>query len=490
MSETHRLVLLTGATGYVGGRLLGRLERQAVRLRCLARNPEGLRHRAAESTEIFQGDVLDADSVRQALKGVHTAYYLVHSLGAEGDFLESDRRAAQIFADAAAEAGLQRIIYLGGLGDPQHELSPHLFSRQEVGHILRSRPTEVIELQASIVIGSGSVSFELIRALVERLPVMVCPRWVATPAQPIAVDDVLDYLEAALDLAPGESRVLEIGGPEVVSYGQIMMRYARLRGLRRMMIPVPVLTPRLSSLWLGLVTPVYANVGRKLLDGMRNPTVVRDRAAEKAFPAIRCRGIDEALERALANEDRQAAETRWSDTPSARAARPPFGGTRVGNRLVDSRTVDVSVPPEEAFAPIAEIGGKRGWYYGNALWKLRGWLDLAVGGAGMRRGRRDPSQLAPRDVVDCWRVERIEPPRLLHLAAEMRLPGRAWLQFEVKPNGDGSTIRQTAVFDPIGLSGLGYWYALYPLHELVFRGMLRGIARHAAERSARGTEER
>lgn len=483
MNEQEPLVLLTGATGYVGGRLLGRLHQRSFALRCLTRHPERLKSRVEPSVDIVSGNVLDAESVKRSLDGVHTAYYMVHSLGANRDFQQTDREAARIFAEAASEAGVRRIIYLGALGNPEHELSPHLNSRQEVGRVLRTGSAEVIELRASIIIGSGSVSFELIRALVERLPVMVCPRWVATPAQPIAIEDVLDYLLAAIELPPGESRTIEIGGPDVVSYGKIMMEYARLRGLRRTMVPVPVLTPRLSSLWLGLVTPVYADVGRKLLDGVRNPTVISDTSAEEFFPQIRCRGIREALARAIEHEDQEIAETRWSDAASTRT-KPPLGGRRVGNRLIDSRTVAVPVRPERAFQPIAEIGGARGWYYGDVLWRLRGWLDLLVGGVGMRRGRRDPLRLRIGDTLDCWRVEQWDPPHLLRLAAEMRLPGRAWLQFEVEPTPEGSNIRQTAVFDPIGLSGLAYWYSLYPLHELVFRGMLRGIARCAISAGA------
>jgi hypothetical protein len=299
---------------------------------------------------------------------------------------------------------------------------------------------------------------------------------VATPAQPIAIEDVLDYLIAALDLADGDSRVFEIGGPDRVCYGDIMREYARQRGLTRVMIPVPVLTPYLSSLWLGLVTPVYARIGRKLVEGLRNPTVVEDPSALEAF-AIRPRGLPQAMARALLNEDRGFAETRWSDALSSSGLKPRWGGVRFGSRIVDSRTATVNVPPEIAFAPIQRIGGKTGWYYGNWLWRLRGILDLLVGGAGLRRGRRDALNLRVGDVVDFWRVEAFEPNRLLRLQAEMKLPGRAWLEFEVSGKDGASVIRQTAIFDPVGLLGLVYWYSLYPVHRVVFSGMSKGISR-------------
>ncbi|MCU0962780.1 MAG: SDR family oxidoreductase [Pirellulaceae bacterium] len=471
-------VLVVGATGYVGGRLLPLLEQRHVQLRCLARRPEYLRPHVAATTELIAADVLDANSLAPALAGVDTAFYLVHSMGAGRAFEEQDRHAAENFARAAREAGVRRIIYLGGLGDESVELSPHLRSRHEVGRILRSAGCQVVEFRASIVLGSGSLSFELVRALVERLPIMVCPKWVAVRAQPIAVEDALAYLLAALDWSATESRVFEIGGPDQMTYGEIMQEYARQRGLRRFLIPVPVLTPRLSSLWLGLVTPVYARVGRALLESVRHPTVVQDDAALRVF-AIRPRGVAEAIARALVNEDHDFAQTRWSDALSASRGLRSWGGVRFGNRIVDSRTITVPVGAEQAFAPVRRIGGTTGWYYANWLWTLRGWLDLLVGGIGRRRGRRDPQHLQVGDTLDWWRVEQYEPNRLLRLAAEMKLPGRAWLEFEVTPDPAGAVIRQTAIFDPIGLGGQCYWYAIYPLHALIFRGMLRRIAAQA-----------
>lgn len=478
------LVLLTGASGYIGGRLLRALVGAGHRVRCLARRPEYLARRGVTPpTTIVGGDCLDAASLEPALAGVHTAYYLVHSMGSRGDFESQDRTAAQNFARAARDAGIQRIVYLGGLASSATSLSAHLRSRQETGALLASTGVPVVEFRASIVLGSGSLSFELLRALVERLPIMICPRWVWTPAQPIAIEDVIAYLVEALTLPSETDGVFEIGGTSRVSYGQIMREYARQRGLRRALVAVPVLTPWLSSLWLGLTTPVYARVGRKLIESLRNPSVVEDDRALRTF-AVRPMALQQAIARALANEDRELAETHWSDAVSSAGVSSSWGGMRFGTRLVDSRAVHVDAGCEAAFAPIRRIGGRNGWYAGRALWQLRGRLDLLVGGVGMRRGRRNPESLSVGDPLDFWRVEAYDPPRRLRLAAEMKLPGRAWLEFEVTPDARGSTIRQTAIFDPAGLMGLAYWYGIYPLHARVFAGMLAGIAARATSATA------
>ncbi|TWT75751.1 NmrA-like family protein [Planctomycetes bacterium CA13] len=484
MNEQNSLVLLTGATGYVGGRLLPLLERrQSLRVRCMARCPENIAPRVAEGTEIVRGDVLDAGSLASALENVDTAYYLIHSMGAPGAFEQQDRDAAKNFAQAARNAGVKRIIYLGGLGDDDENLSTHLRSRHEVGELLRDSGCQVIEFRASIVIGSGSLSFELVRALVQRLPVMICPKWVSVQTQPIAIEDLLQYLVEVLDWDGTQSRIFEIGGPDQVSYGEIMGEYAKQRNLRRWFISVPVLTPRLSSLWLGLVTPVYARVGRKLVDSLRNPTVVKNTSASDEF-TVRPRNLAEAIKRAMANEDSDFADTRWSDALSSSRGVMTWGGTRFGNRIVDSRSVTVSATPENAFQPIRRIGGKQGWYYADFLWTIRGWIDLVCGGVGRRRARRDPENVQVGEVLDWWRVEDYQPDRRLRLTAEMKVPGRAWLEFDVQPCEAGSTIRQTAIFDPVGVLGLAYWYGIYPLHAMVFRGMLRRIA-EAAEKCHR-----
>ncbi|MEO7651745.1 MAG: SDR family oxidoreductase [Bryobacteraceae bacterium] len=443
------LILIAGATGYVGGELLKALLAAGYPVRCLARRPDVLRAKGLAGLEVVAGDVLDAASVQAAMAGVDTAYYLVHSMGSTQSFEEQDRTAAQNFANAARGAGLKRIIYLGGLGHNEDQLSAHLRSRHEVGEILKSTGVPVIEFRASVVIGSGSLSFEMIRALVERLPVMIAPRWVSVAAQPIAIADLLSYLMAALDLPLAGNRIFEIGGSDRVSYGGLMKEYARQRGLKRFVISVPFLTPRLSSLWLGLVTPLYVRVGRKLIDSICHATIVEDQAALTEFKIRPC-GFREAIAAAI-NADG-------------------------GHLMIDSRTIHVTVSPADAFAPIRRIGGTRGWYYGSWLWQLRGLLDRLFGGVGLRRGRRDPDFLRVGDTVDFWRVEAFEPDRRLRLAAEMKLPGRAWLEFEVTRDSTGSVIRQTATFDPKGLLGRAYWYSVFPLHLFVFGGMLQGIA--------------
>ncbi len=469
-------ILLTGATGYVGGRLLPLLLDQGHHVRCMTRRASSKGNFDSPRVEVAIGNALDIDSLNHALNGIETAYYLIHSMGDNDDFEQTDRNAAENFAKACTQQNVKRIIYLGGLGDPSDELSKHLRSRQEIGDILRNSTAKVIEFQASIIVGSGSLSFEMIRALVERLPIMICPKWVRVLAQPISIEDVLSYLVEGLKLPNGKSEIYEIGGPEQVSYGEIMQRYAKQRGLRRFMIPVPFLTPYLSSLWLGLVTPLYSRVGRKLVDSLRNPTLVTSDKAGTDFSVVP-RSLDESIARALVYEDKEFAATRWSDAFSAGGDEKNWGGVRFGSRLVDSRTTTVNLNAEQAFAPIRRIGGETGWYYGNWLWKIRGFLDLLVGGVGVRRGRRNPENLRIGDTLDFWRVEKIVENKILRLAAEMKVPGRAWLEFEVTEENGVSTIRQTAMFDPVGLFGIVYWYSLFPLHEFVFRGMLRNIAK-------------
>jgi uncharacterized protein YbjT (DUF2867 family) len=483
-------ILLTGATGYAGGRLLDELEQAGHTVRCLARRPDHLLTRVGPRTQVVQGDVLDADSLAAALRGIDVAFYLVHALSTRSGFEAEEHEGARNFASAAKAAGVGRIVYLGGLGDDP-DSSPHLASRHEVGRILRQSGVPTIEFRASVIIGSGSLSFELVRGLARKLPVMVVPRWGRTLTQPIAVEDVTAYLRAAIAIELGESRVYDIGGPDQVSYIDLLREYARQRGLRRLLVPVPVLTPYLSSLWLGLVTPVYARVGRKLIDSTRTPMLVRDASALTDF-TIKPRGVRAAIKRALSNEDRTFAKTRWNESLSASGAAVGFGGEKVGSRLIDRRTTRVDVPPAAAFTPIRRIGGQRGWYCGDWLWRLRGMIDVMVGGVGLRRGRRNAEQLRVGETLDFWRVEAFEPDHLLRLRAEMKLPGRAWLQFEVKPEGDGSRITQTAMYDPVGLFGLAYWYAIWPLHVVMFGGMLRRIAmlaRAAAkeEQAATGT---
>jgi uncharacterized protein YbjT (DUF2867 family) len=410
------------------------------------------------------------------MRGVHTAYYLLHSMGSWGDFEALDRAAARNFGESARLAGVSRIIYLGGLGEGDR-LSPHLASRQEVGRLLRASGVATIEFRASIVIGSGSASYEVVRALVETLPVMITPRWVETGAQPIAVEDLIEYLLAALDLhLPGDS-IFEIGGAERVTYAEIMREYARQRGLRRRLVRSPLLTLRTSRFFLGLITPVYGPVAGAMVESLRNETVVNGRAALESF-AVKPRGLADSIARALVNEDREFAETRWSD--ALPLAPPRWSGVAFGRRLVSSRAIAVNRLPADAFGPIQRIGGHTGWYAADWFWRIRGLLDTLRGGVGLRRGRRDPLDLRVGDTVDFWRVEALEPGRLLRLAAEMRIPGRLWLQFEVDPHeSGGAQIRQTTIFDPAGYVGVAYWYFFCPIHHLVFGKMLRGIAETA-----------
>ncbi len=468
-------ILITGATGYVGGRLLKALESKNHSIRCLARRPEFLKGKVNPLTEVVKGDLLDKDSLGPAMKGIDVAYYLVHSMGTQGVFDEEEIRSAENFVHAAKHAGIKRIIYLGGLSHGD-DLSPHLKSRSAVGRALRESGIPTIEFRASIIIGSGSLSFEMIRSLVERLPVMTTPKWVRVLAQPIGIEDVIRYLADALDIPLEGTRIYEIGGPEKMSYVDLMKEYGRQRGLSRWIIPVPVLSPGLSSLWLGLVTPLYARVGRKLIESMRHETVVKDDSAAKAF-SVKPMSIQDAISRALKNEEKGFADTRWSDALSSSYKLNSWGGVRFGTRLVESTSIGIDASPEKVFEAMTRIGGKNGWYYANWLWKLRAYFDLLAGGVGMRRGRRDAQSLLVGDTLDWWRVESIEPNSLLRLAAEMKLPGRAWLQFEIKQEGGRTVLYQSAIFDPLGLWGLLYWYGLYPVHRIVFKGMLKGISK-------------
>lgn len=473
-------ILLTGATGYVGGRLLRVLEAAGHTVRCLARNPSHLSPVVGPGTQVVAGDVLDPATLGRALEGIDAAFYLVHSMGDATGFEAREAEGARNFAEAASRAGVRRIVYLGGLGDARGRLSPHLRSRHEVGRLLRESGVPTLELRASVVIGSGSLSFELIRALCEHLPVMVTPRWVSVLAQPIAIQDLIEYLVQSLTVPLEQSVIVEIGGSEQLSYAALMREYMRQRKLRRLMIPVPVLTPRLSSLWLGLVTPVYARVGRKLIQSIEHPSVVTNPLSRQLFD-VRPRGAAEAIRAALENEDHEFAETRWFDSMSASGTPVGYGGARFGQRLVDRRALSVAAAPAAVFAVIERLGGRQGWLAYTWLWRLRGAIDLLAGGVGMRRGRPDRA-LRVGDAVDFWRVEAYEPPRRLRLRAEMKLPGRAWLEFEVEPEGAGARVTLTAIFDPVGVLGRAYWYSVYPFHGLVFNGMLAAVGARATAR--------
>lgn len=486
--------LVTGASGYIGGRLVPELLDAGHKVRCLARTPAKLRdHPWAEDVEIVRGDVMDAASVGEALTGVDVAYYLVHALGTGDSFEQTDRKAARIFAEQAREAGVKRIVYLGGLtpaGVPEHELSPHLRSRAEVGHILLDSGVPTTVLRAAVIIGSGSASFEMLRYLTERLPVMVTPSWVRTRIQPIAVRDVLRTLVGSATMPPDVNRAFDIGGPDVLTYRAMMVRYAAEARLpKRLLLPVPMLTPRLSSHWVGLVTPVPASIARPLCESLRHEVVCHEHDIARYVPDPPSGLIpfDEAVTLALRRVQQAAVSTRWSSAsyPGAPSDPLPTDPDWAGGSLyTDEREREVNADAGRLWDVVEGIGGEHGWYSLPVAWSVRGWLDRAMGGVGLRRGRRDAARLRVGDSLDFWRVEEIESGRLLRLRAEMRLPGLAWLELSVEPLGDGrSRYRQRALFHPHGLAGQAYWWSVAPFHAVVFGGMARNIAR-AAERGA------
>jgi len=480
MSE--RPVLVTGATGYVGGRLVPELLRAGYAVRCLARTPEKLDGRPwRNQVDVVAGDLSTTEGLADALEGCRAAYYLVHAMGSHRDFEDTERRQATSFAAAAEAAKLERIVYLGGLGEDDDALSPHLRSRHEVGRLLASSSTPVTEVRAAVIIGSGSASFEMLRSLTEVLPVMVVPRWVSrTRCQPVAIRDVLEALAEALTDSQAGNVVVEVGGPDVLTYGELMQLYAETAGLRRrLIIPVPVLTPWLSSQWVNLVTPLPRSIAQPLIEGLRNDVVVsneRDRAA-----AQRRLGMRDAITLALTKIQGLEVPTRWAGAEARRAAAvpqhddPSWAG---GSLLVDERTVETSARESDVMRAVVGVGGDQGWPAADTLWELRGLLDKQLGGVGLRRGRRHPAELAVGDALDFWRVEQVTTSSL-RLRAEMRLPGHAWLEWQVEPNESGCTLRQRASFAPRGLWGRAYWYAMWPFHALIFGRMVRRIAQVA-----------
>jgi uncharacterized protein YbjT (DUF2867 family) len=491
--------LVTGATGYIGGRLVPELLDAGHHVRCLARSPGRLRdHPWADRAEVVAGDVTDAASVARALEGVHVAYYLVHAMGSGKGFEETDRRAARIFAEQARRAGVRRIVHLSGLtpaGVPEQELSPHLRSRAEVARVLLDSEVPTTILRAAVVIGSGSASFEMLRYLTERLPVMVTPSWVHTRVQPVAVRDVLRALVASAGMPPDVNRAFDVGGPEVLTYRQMMVRYAAIAGLpRRVILPVPVLTPGLSSHWVGLVTPVPASIARPLTESLRHEVVCHENDIARHLPGPPTRpiGFDEAVRLALQRVREARVTTRWSSAsvPGAPSDPLPTDPDWAGGSLYsDDRELVVDASPQALWRVVEGIGGENGWYSFPLAWAVRGRLDRLVGGVGLRRGRRDAARLRVGDSLDFWRVEAIEPGRLLRLRAEMRLPGLAWLEMGVVTDEEGRTrYRQRALFHPHGLLGQAYWWSVSPFHAIVFGGMARNIARAAAGSAAHAPE--
>ncbi len=485
-------ILVTGATGYIGGRLVSRLLEEGCRVRVLVRSKARVLSRPwIGQVEVIVGDALDAESLAKALDGVDTAYYLIHSMSSGGAFHELDMQVARAFGQAAHEASVRHIVYLGGLGDPKANLSNHLRSRQETGQGLRESGVPVTEFRAAVIVGAGSVSFEMIRYLAERLPVMICPRWIYSRIQPIAIDDLLDYLVEAPNVPACKGLTIEIGGSDTTTYRGLMLGYARARGLRRLMIPVPVLTPRLSSYWVHWMTPIPASIAVPLVEGLRNDVVVTDDLARTVFPHIVPQDYASAIGSVMKDMEEGRIDTSWSDASGGAVA--PQELVHLESRkglIIERRRRSVAVPMQNVFRVCTGIGAERGWYFANWAWRLRGMLDRLLGGAGLRRGRRHPDDLRVGDALDFWRVEALEPDRLVRLRAEMKLPGKAWLQFEVRESGNGTTqLEQTAVFSPKGVAGLLYWYALYPFHAWIFRGLIRAIARRAESLAVTADEQ-
>ncbi len=483
--DKSKPILVTGATGYVGGRLVPRLLEKGYKVRATSRSIEKLQSRPwanNPNVQIVSLDVFDRDSLLKAVSNCSTAYYLVHSMDAlSKDFARADRIAAEYMALVAEEANLERIIYLGGLGEEGGNLSKHLKSRTEVAEILKSGKVPTTVLRAAMIIGSGSASFEILRYLVDRLPVMITPKWVHIKNQPIAIRNVLGYLIGCLDKEETKGKSFDIGGSEVLTYKELMMTYAEEAGLgKRLIIPVPVFTPKLSSYWIHLITPIPSYIARPLAEGLRNPVICRENDIQKIIPQklLNCR---EAIKLALNNLENQSVETHWTDAGVVKhpewitSSDPKWSG---GTIFEDKRSIILEGTPEEIWNPIINIGGDTGYYYGNSLWALRGLLDKLFGGVGLKRGRRNKNILRAGDVLDFWRVVKVNDCSDLLLIAEMKLPGTAILGFKLNKIDENKTeIIQIARFQPKGLMGIAYWYLVMPLHNLVFNGMLKGITK-------------
>jgi len=489
MMTAKDLILVTGATGYIGGRLVPRLLNSGYRVRVLVRDAERLQGRPwRESVEVVQGNVLDPDSLKPALSGVTVAYYLVQNVTNNNpDMHNRGLVGARNFGLYSQQAHVERIIHLGTLGAVDRDADGCIDSRQCAGNALRDSGVPVTEFRASVVVGSGSLTFEMIRYLTERVPIMVCPRWVTTHVQPIAIRTTLDYLTAALQEPDSVGQILEIGGPEILTYREMLLQYARVRRIRRLLILVPVVTPRLSSYWVHWITPVPASIARPLIDSLRFEAVVKDNKARYMFPEVKRLNYSTAVRLALGRLEAKQVETTWNDAlVTSQGDVKPVVLTSHEGMLLEQRQRIASASPSDVFDTFARIGGERGWPYMNWAWRFRGFMDRIIGGVGMRRGRRDPDELRVGDALDFWRVERVSPESLLRLRAEMKLPGNAWLQFETTPVAEAeSRLTQTAFFASKGLAGLLYWYLLYPIHGLIFSGMIRELVSEAEELAQR-----
>lgn len=478
MSETVPLTLVTGATGYIGGRLVPHLTQAGYKTRVMVRDENRIKGRSwLKDVEVVKGDVFDLETLGFALQGVHTAFYLIHSMSGAGNFHQRDLQAASNFGQVAKRANVKRIIYLGGLGHSASNLSEHLRSRQETGKKLAEAGVPVTEFRAAIIVGSGSISFEMIRNLTEKLPVMICPKWVFTRVQPIGISDVLSYLVGALTNEQSTGKIIEIGGKDVLTYGDMMLEYANVRGLKRFLIPVPVLTPRLSSHWVHWMTPFPASISRPLIEGLRNEVTVKTSTAQMIFPEIKPICYRTAVQRALDRLMASDVETRWNDNLyTSNGGTPLLTRTYQEGMIIENRQIIIEANPDRVFKVLSRLGGDCGWLYMNWAWKLRGFIDRVLGGVGFRRGRRHPQNLRVGDIIDFWRVEGVKQGILLRLRAEMKLPGKAWLQFKIEGVENHKTfLMQQALFAPKGLVGYLYWYALYPIHNLIFSGLARRL---------------
>ena len=475
------LVLVTGATGYIGGRLAPRLVDAGYRVRCLVRDPARLQGRPwLNRVEIVTGDALDPASLLSAMRGVEAAYYLIHGIKGGRDNAERDLRAAHNFAAAAEAAGVGRLIYLGELADPHAHLSPYLRSRHETGQILRAGKVPTTEFQAGMVVGSGSALFEMIRYLTEREPLLICPAWFFSEAQPIAIRNVLDYLTAALQTPGSAGRVIEIGGGSRLTYADMLRAYARERGLRRRLVRTPVYAPRLSAYWVHMVTPIHWRVVLPLIEGLHARLVAHDDEARRLFPHIQPLDFDAALRAALGRLLSDKVQTSWSDALVNTAGDvTPYRFTQEAGLMLERRTMLVDLPPDLVYRSYTGLGGARGWFYMDWAWALRGWMDKVIGGVGLRRGRRHPDDIRAGESLDFWRVEALEPDRLMRLRAEMKVPGKAWLQFESRPQDGRTLLTETAYYEPHGFFGFLYWYAMWPFHAFLFDGLIRRLAARA-----------
>ena len=481
MKPNPKLILVTGATGYVGGRLVPRLLEAGYRVRCLVRDPARLQgHPWAQRVEIFASDLSDVKRIAEAMQDVSAAYYLVHGRQGGRDSAEDDLEMARRFAEAASEAKIERIIYLGELVDPTANLSPYLRSRHETGYILRTSSVPVTEFRAGMIVGSGSALFEMIRYLTEREPVLICPAWFFSEAQPIAIRDALSYLIATLDVPESAGKMIEIGGPTRLTYADMLLGYARERGLKRRLIPLPVQAPHLSAYWVHMVTPIHYRVVAPLIEGLRARLIVRDEAARNLFPQIQPLDFQTAVHLALNRVQRDNVETSWADAlVTAQGNVKPYHFTIEEGLFIERRQVELEVPAETIYRAYTGIGGGRGWLYMDWAWALRGWMDKVIGGVGLRRGRRHPDDIRTGEALDFWRVEIAEPNRILRLRAEMKVPGKAWLEFQSRPHNGKTLFSVTAYFEPDGLPGFLYWYAMWPFHRFIFDGLSRRLASRA-----------